>query len=217
MSTLSEQTRQGRSAAPGRREAQRLETVRLVKDAALRLFLSQGFDATTTKQIAEAAGVAQGTVFLVAPSKEGLLVTVLEEELRAAFAAHAPSVPKRGIEKQLLSIVGALFDFFAVDPALSRALFRAMTFFTDPVARDRQAAHVGDFLRVLADLFEQAKARKEVAPRVDAAIAAANVFAIYVHAATMFLNEETPDRAALDARFKAQLAGLLRGVLTTRG
>src|SRR5687768_6239234 len=99
MSILSESKKQA-----GRRERQRLETTRLIKEAALELFKKNGFEATTTKQIAELAGVAHGTVFLVAPSKESLLVTVLEEKLREVTSSRVDSLPRKSVDKQLLHV-----------------------------------------------------------------------------------------------------------------
>ncbi len=46
-------------------------------DIALDLFAKQGFEATSTQQIAKAAGVTQGLVFHYFGSKEGLLAAVL--------------------------------------------------------------------------------------------------------------------------------------------
>jgi AcrR family transcriptional regulator len=209
MSTLSERARQGSK----RRELQRLETVRAIEGAALRLFREQGYDATTTKQIAEAAGVAHGTVFLVAPSKEGLLVVVLEAKLREVATARMATLPKRGIAAQLAYLCAPLFDFFAENPALSRALLKGMMFFADPVAKARRDAHVGDFLRYLASLFVEAKHRGELAYRADPQICAANVFAIYIDAVTAFLTADKPDRRALGASFETRLDALLRGVV----
>jgi len=54
-------------------------------DVALDLFSSQGFDATSTQQIATAAGVTQGLVFHYFGSKEGLLSAVLST--RHSFAS----------------------------------------------------------------------------------------------------------------------------------
>ena len=185
----------------------------MIKDAALTLFQTAGYDRTTTKQIAQAAGVAEGTIFLVAPTKEGLLVTVLEEQLREVAAPRLASMPKRGIAAQLAYLCEPLFDYFAADPALARALLKGMMFFSDPVAKARRDAHVADFLRVLVALFEGAKLRGEVEPRAVPAICAQNVFAIYVDAVTAFVTSDAPDRAALGAAFAARVDALLGGAL----
>jgi AcrR family transcriptional regulator len=45
-----------------------------ILQAALRLFASQGYDGTTTKNLATAAGVAEGTIFRHFPTKKAILV-----------------------------------------------------------------------------------------------------------------------------------------------
>ena len=54
---------------------------------ALGLFASQGFDATSTKQIAKEAGIAEGLIFHYFPTKASLLAAILEDRLegRRAF------------------------------------------------------------------------------------------------------------------------------------
>ncbi|PLZ54327.1 TetR/AcrR family transcriptional regulator, partial [Fischerella thermalis] len=47
-----------------------------ILQAARRLFASQGFDGTTTRDLAQAAGVAEGTLFRHFPNKKAILVEV---------------------------------------------------------------------------------------------------------------------------------------------
>jgi AcrR family transcriptional regulator len=195
------------------REEKRLETVRLIKEAALRLFSERGFEETTTKEIADLAGVAHGTVFLVAPTKEGLFVTVLEEKLRDAFAEATRSLPKRSVLAQLLHVFDALFDFYAREPRLSRVLVKGMVFFGDDTAKARNEAHVSAFLAYLRGLFDRGKERGEIAAKTSSETAASNVLALYLFAVIAFLNEDEPDRRALGARFEAGLETMFRGVL----
>lgn len=49
-----------------------------ILQAALRLFAQQGYDATPTSQIAREAGVSEGGMFRHFPSKEALMLAVLE-------------------------------------------------------------------------------------------------------------------------------------------
>ena len=69
-------------AAAARRE-QLLET-------ALGLFAERGFDATSTRQIAKEAGIAEGLIFHYFPTKASLLTAILEDRLegRRAFRAR---------------------------------------------------------------------------------------------------------------------------------
>ena len=69
-------------------EARRQE----ILDAAIRLFDQAGYDQTTVQHIAQAAGVAAGTVYLYFPSKEHVLITLhaevhdgIETALQATF------------------------------------------------------------------------------------------------------------------------------------
>ncbi|MGH8001619.1 MAG: TetR/AcrR family transcriptional regulator, partial [Brasilonema sp.] len=47
-----------------------------IQDAARRLFASQGFDGTTTRDLAQAAGVAEGTLFRHFSNKKAILIEV---------------------------------------------------------------------------------------------------------------------------------------------
>jgi AcrR family transcriptional regulator len=201
-----------RAHPTGRRELQRLATERQILAAAHELFTGHGYEATTTKQIADAAGVAHGTVFLVATTKEGLLVKVLETHLRDVVARRATTLPRRGIAAQLMHVFDGLFDFYAQQPELSRVFLRSIMFFAEPIAKAQYDEHVSRFTAYLASLFEAAKQRGELGPRASIQVAAASVFAIYVTAIVTFLNETPPDRHALGARFRAGVDVVIRGL-----
>jgi AcrR family transcriptional regulator len=195
-----------------KRERQKQETERQILEAALALFTAHGYESTTTKQIAEAAGVAHGTVFLVAATKEALLVKVLEDRLRAEIAQRTATLPRRTIAARLVHVFDGLFDFYAAHPALSRVFLRSIMLPADPVARAHHDEHVSRFVTYLAALLGTAVARSELPARTDVDLAASSVFAIYVTAIVTFLNEPKPDRRALDARFRAGLDLVIRGL-----
>lgn len=60
-------------APPSRRQAHKLETKRMLQQAALDLFAKLGYDETTTEAIAEKAGVSPRTFFRYFPTKESVL------------------------------------------------------------------------------------------------------------------------------------------------
>lgn len=62
---------------PGRREEQKRLTRRRILAAANRLFAEQGILATTTMDVARAAGVAHGTVFAHFPGRADLVAEVI--------------------------------------------------------------------------------------------------------------------------------------------
>jgi AcrR family transcriptional regulator len=59
--------------APSRRETHKSRTRQALRKAALELFAAQGFDTTTTEEIAERAGVSVRTFFRYFPTKELVL------------------------------------------------------------------------------------------------------------------------------------------------
>ena len=81
---------------------------------AARLFRQQGFAATTTRDIAAAAGMRAGSPFYHFENKVALLFAVMEQGMRAALqrqAAALSAVPARATPEMLLrTLVRAHFD-----------------------------------------------------------------------------------------------------------
>jgi AcrR family transcriptional regulator len=62
------------------------ETRQRIVDCARKLFNDKGFEQTTTRDIAEAAGIAAGTMFNYFPTKEALAMTIIDDALDEAGA-----------------------------------------------------------------------------------------------------------------------------------
>jgi AcrR family transcriptional regulator len=62
-------------------EQAKLENRTRILEKAAEIFTSNGFDATTTRDIAVASGIASGTLFNYFPSKETLAMTMVTEAL----------------------------------------------------------------------------------------------------------------------------------------
>jgi AcrR family transcriptional regulator len=76
-------------------------------DAALALFVEKGFAATRSEEVARAAGVSKGTLYLYFPSKEELLKAVIQHYIANEIAAGAEQVaanegPTSAVMEQLL-------------------------------------------------------------------------------------------------------------------
>jgi AcrR family transcriptional regulator len=90
------------------RTDQQNETIREVSRAkivetALELFAQHGYEATSVRMIAQAAGVAQGLLYNYFPGKEALLATIVQQsmaDVRESFllAEEGPN-PHRQIER----------------------------------------------------------------------------------------------------------------------
>jgi TetR/AcrR family transcriptional regulator, cholesterol catabolism regulator len=82
--------------------------------AAAQLFRRQGFAATTTRDIAAAAGMQSGSPFYHFKSKDALLYAVMEEGMQGAIARQrqmmVATLPAGDPRAQLHSLVRAHFD-----------------------------------------------------------------------------------------------------------
>jgi len=70
---------------PGRKKAVG-NLRRQILEAALKIFGERGFERSTTKAIAQEAGVAEGTIFNYFPTKKDILFGFLEEEVVAPLS-----------------------------------------------------------------------------------------------------------------------------------
>jgi AcrR family transcriptional regulator len=82
-----------------------------LRDAALALFVEQGFDATLTEDIAALAGVSKGTLYLYYPSKETLLKAAIASPALRTLANFRPLADCEGDSVEVLRRV--MFDVWA--------------------------------------------------------------------------------------------------------
>jgi AcrR family transcriptional regulator len=75
-------------------------------EAAARMFAEQGFEGATTRQIAQAAGVNEVTLFRLFQSKENLQAAVLQRvfDQQAELLATQPAPSCRGLHAELLRL-----------------------------------------------------------------------------------------------------------------
>jgi AcrR family transcriptional regulator len=81
--------------APSLRDEHKAHTERSLREAALKLFASQGYDTTTIEEIAEKAGVSARTFFRYFPTKESVLYLherLWFQSLRETFLGQPPSM-----------------------------------------------------------------------------------------------------------------------------
>jgi AcrR family transcriptional regulator len=94
-----------------------------IKDAALKLFAEQGVGETTTRDLAGAAGIAEGTIYRHYASKDDL-ARDLFKEYYAAFAERIGKAQdgQQGIRNKLRAIVRDACALFDENPTLYRFL-----------------------------------------------------------------------------------------------
>ena len=115
------------AAALGRREQNKLEKRGRIIAAARALFTHKGFDATTSQEIADAAGVASGTVFTYAKTKDDLLILVFHDEMmEVVVSAYAAARGGDGLLEQAIAFFNTLVAYHERDLPLAHALMRQL-------------------------------------------------------------------------------------------
>lgn len=100
------------------------ETRSRITEAAIRLFANHGYDGTSVREIAEAAGVTKPVLYYHFGSKERLYVAMIEE-CYARCRTHITRVTRRGrpFRDQLRELVAAHFAYFAREENTARMLY----------------------------------------------------------------------------------------------
>lgn len=168
--------------APKTRREQKEDTRGRVRAAALELFESTGFEQTTTKAVAERAGVAAGTVFVHARDKDDLLCLVMSDLLRDAVReGFARSEKANGFVDKLLAVFGAVFEMYGAHPKLALPFIRIV-----PGADGPNGTIVNgltfEFLGRLGALASEARGRGELRADAPTTLVTQNVFALYFFA-----------------------------------
>lgn len=106
-----------------------------VLDAALALFIEKGFAATRVDDIAKAAGLSKGTVYLYFPSKEALLEALVRRAiLPIADSALATLHDYEGDPRIVLGVVMKMLAVRLSDPkiiAMPKLIFREVMGFPE--------------------------------------------------------------------------------------
>ena len=152
----------------GRRAANKAATERRIVTAALGLFQSKGFEATTTKAIAKKAGIAEGTVFNYFPTKEDIALHFFEHEVEEAMATVStrPRLRKASLEEKLFALIQTQLELLLpYERFIGNAFLEALK----PASKlgifsHRAAALRHRYLAFVQTLIDESLPRKTVVP-----------------------------------------------------
>lgn len=171
--------------AEGRRERKKRALRQRIFDEAARLFLRQGFDATTVDEIAVAADVAQATFFNHYPSKDALLDEMTSEVLGVVRGLLEE---QRKREASSAERIDALADratqLIRSAPRLTRDVLRAL------MRRPEGAGELITAVRAsVSELIRDGQAQGDVRRDRDASFLAEMLIGTFYGTITHWINE----------------------------
>jgi AcrR family transcriptional regulator len=198
----------------GKRARSKLEKRARILNAAREIFAEKGFAAATTQEIAERAGVAAGTLFLYAATKEELLIAAFVGAISEVAAKAESSLPAEApVLDQLMHVFAALVAYHReLGAGLSAVLLKELMYGPGPdwTQGDRGAMRIDE---MLVEIVERGRSRRELRAGLDVPQITDMLFSIFhwqlSHwALGRVASEDLEDR--LRYRFGACLKGLAR-------
>jgi TetR/AcrR family fatty acid metabolism transcriptional regulator len=182
-----------------------------ILDAAVRVFARKGFYATRVSEVAKAAGVADGTIYLYFKSKDELLVSLFEDRVERLLAFLRTELPAiAGASDKLRRIIELQLGLVEGERDLAEVLtviLRQSTKLMKEYAARKFAAYLDAIAGVVSDGQASGELRADVSPH----LAARAIFGA-LDGVTMTWALGKADRGGL-VRASGQLAELvLRGL-----
>jgi AcrR family transcriptional regulator len=141
-----------------------------ILQAAQRLFASQGFDGTTTRDLAQAAGIAEGTLFRHFPNKKAILVEVATSGWVEILTDLLTELSEMGSYKAVAQVMRRRMWNFQKNADLMRVCFMEVQFHPD--LRDRIQSEVITKMTDVGEAFFQTAMDKGIYRQGDAKLVA---------------------------------------------
>lgn len=191
-----------------------------VLDAALKLFMIKGFEATRVEDIAKTAGISKATVYLYFPSKQALLEGLVRRALSPTAALAEQALANfEGSAKQALRTALEIACKRAADPKVSAIpiiVLREGTRFPE-IAQFYHSEILAHIMPALTSVVERGMATGEFR-KVDAELTSRNIVGpllLHLLVSVVFeIGDTSPEglRKFLDNHMDVLMNGLGKGV-----
>jgi AcrR family transcriptional regulator len=167
-------------AVKGRRELNKEDKLRRIKCAARALFIKNGYDEASTREIALRAGVALGTLFSYAANKRDLLFLVVNDELEDVAQLASASVRREAsLPENLLVAFSHLYEFFGHEPRLSRLTLREMQFYDTGAQAKRFSKTRERMISLVTESVRIAQEKQEISRNDSPETIGLVIFSVY--------------------------------------
>jgi AcrR family transcriptional regulator len=141
-----------------------------ILEAAQRLFAAQGFEGTTTRDLAQKAGVAEGTLFRHFPNKKSILVEVATQGWIEILTDLLTELSEMGTYKAVAQVMRRRMWNMRKNADMMRVCFMEAQFHPD--LRDRIQVEVIDKMTDVAEAFFQTAMDRGVYRQTNAKLVA---------------------------------------------
>jgi TetR/AcrR family fatty acid metabolism transcriptional regulator len=136
-----------------------------ILDAAVRVFAKKGFHATRVSEVAKAAGVADGTIYLYFKSKDELLVSLFEDRVERLLAFLHSELPRvTGAAEKLRRIIELQLGLLEGVTVILRQSTKLMKEYAAP----KFTAYLDAIARVVAEGQASGELRGDLSPHLAA-------------------------------------------------
>jgi TetR/AcrR family fatty acid metabolism transcriptional regulator len=143
-----------------------------ILDAAVRVLAKKGFHSTRVSEVAKAAGVADGTIYLYFKSKDELLISLFEDRVERLLAFLQADLPRSGnASDKLRRIIELQLGLLEGERDLAEVLtviLRQSTKLMKKYAAPKFNAYLDSIARVVADGQATGELRDDVSPHLVA-------------------------------------------------
>ncbi|MFC5598795.1 TetR/AcrR family transcriptional regulator [Deinococcus cellulosilyticus] len=179
-----------------------------ISRVAWELFQKHGYEKVTTRQVAEAADIATGTLFLYASTKGDLLVMAMESALREVTrpASPLPEDPRNALR----ALFSGPLHLYQQHRDLARHFLVEVL---RGQASEATQKNIDLFTLTLSQVLGQGVERGQLRPGLDVRQAARNFFGIYMMVLLEWLpSQESVEQGLerLDQAFELHWTGLVK-------
>jgi TetR/AcrR family fatty acid metabolism transcriptional regulator len=143
-----------------------------ILSAAVRVFAKNGFYATRVSEVAKAAGVADGTIYLYFKSKEELLVSLFEDRVERLLSYMKKELPKNASAKERLrAVIEMQLGLLEGERDLAEVItviLRQSTKLMKEYAHPRFLAYLDSIARIIQEGQANGEFRKDMSPHLVA-------------------------------------------------
>jgi AcrR family transcriptional regulator len=179
-----------------------------------KLFSEKGYEATRTKEIAKAVGIAEGTLFNYFKSKEYLFIECMAEKYKILEQHLAKPIQMQSnvVEMVYDLLIDAIKGPVGMPKSFLREMAHVLTWFLKKKSKTLQNLMALDY-KVIENLEEllQECMDKGLMIKTDSSTAAYSIFSVAIMEIMMYVYLDEYDRETLKQAFKQKIEFVMKG------